>query len=94
MRQPWADVQLAPAVPTEEQLEWLEKEGFIKDDEDEEGDKEGEEGGVPKKRKVRSVHARPSSDCDLNGVLAQCSYSSSLEIPLPKAFFARIGFHT
>ena len=56
VRQPWADVQLEPAVPTAEQLEWLEKEGFIVEEEEEEAgdDKDGDEPGTAaaKKRKV------------------------------------------
>ena len=32
-RQPWADKEVAAARPTEEQMEWLEKEGFLKKDE-------------------------------------------------------------
>lgn len=35
-RQPWADKQVKPAKPTEEQLAWLKEEGFIKEEEDEE----------------------------------------------------------
>lgn len=63
-------MQLAPAVPTEEQLEWLEKEGFIKDEEEEEGDKDGEEGGAPKKRKVcySTQCAHPWPALHVNGV--------------------------
>ncbi len=38
-RQPWAEKQVQPARPTEEQLAWLKEEGFIK--EEEEGEKEG-----------------------------------------------------
>lgn len=37
-RQPWAEKQVQPARPTEEQLAWLKEEGFIKE-EDEEGEK-------------------------------------------------------
>ena len=33
-RQPWADKTVEPARPTAEQLEWLEQEGFIKDEEE------------------------------------------------------------
>ena len=36
-RQPWAEKQVQPARPTEEQLAWLKEEGFIK--EEEEGEK-------------------------------------------------------
>lgn len=36
VRQPWADKAVQPAKPTDEQLEWLKQEGFIKDEEDEE----------------------------------------------------------
>ena len=36
-RQPWAEKQVKPARPTEEQLAWLKEEGFIK--EEEEGEK-------------------------------------------------------
>ena len=55
VRQPWADVALKPAVPTAEQLEWLEKEGFIRDEEEEAEGAEGEEGGEGKpKRRVRA----------------------------------------
>lgn len=45
VRQPWADVEVKPAAPTAEQMEWLEKEGFIKDEEEEEEGEEGTEGG-------------------------------------------------
>lgn len=39
-RQPWAERQVQPARPTEEQLAWLKEEGFIKEEEEgEEGDK-------------------------------------------------------
>lgn len=34
-RQPWAERQVQPAKPTEEQLAWLKEEGFIKDEEEE-----------------------------------------------------------
>ncbi len=60
VRQPWADVELAPAVPSAEQLEWLEKEGFIGDEEEEAEGEEGEEGKPKAKRRVRarvSMHA-------------------------------------
>ena len=40
-RQPWADKQVAPAKPTDEQLLWLKEEGFIKEEEE-----EGEDGKV------------------------------------------------
>lgn len=43
-RQPWADKEVEPARPTAEQLEWLEKEGFIK--EPEEGAEPGPTGRV------------------------------------------------
>ena len=36
-RQPWSNKAVAPAKPTVEELEWLEQEGFIKDEEEEEG---------------------------------------------------------
>lgn len=42
-RQPWADKEVEPARPTAEQLEWLEREGFIK--EPEEGAEAGTQGG-------------------------------------------------
>jgi hypothetical protein len=49
VRQPWADVEVKAAQPTAEQMEWLEKEGFIKDEEEEEAT-ESEEGGDKPKR--------------------------------------------
>lgn len=33
-RQPWADKTVEPARPTAEQMEWLEQEGFLKDEKD------------------------------------------------------------
>ena len=33
-RQPWADKQVKPAKPTEEQLAWLKEEGFIEEPEE------------------------------------------------------------
>ncbi|BDA47701.1 Pre-mRNA-processing factor 17 [Coccomyxa sp. Obi] len=50
VRQPWADVEVKAAQPTPEQMEWLEKEGFIKDEEEEE-EGDGEEGGGEKKKR-------------------------------------------
>lgn len=31
-RQPWAEKQVQPAKPTDEQLAWLKEEGFIKEE--------------------------------------------------------------
>ncbi len=53
MRQPWADVEVKAAQPTAEQMEWLEKEGFLKDEEEEEP-AEGEE-GAEKPKRVRAL---------------------------------------
>ena len=55
VRQPWAEVEVKPAQPTAEQREWLEKEGFIKDEEEgAEGDQEQEPGD---KRRVHDREA-------------------------------------
>lgn len=48
-RQPWADKTVEPARPTAEQMEWLEQEGFLKD----EKDKKQEDDGRPKNLKER-----------------------------------------
>ena len=45
-RQPWADKQVEAAKPTAEQMEWLEKEGFLKDEEAEAA--EGEARTLPR----------------------------------------------
>lgn len=45
-RQPWADKQVEAAKPTAEQMEWLEKEGFLKDEETEAA--EGEARTLPR----------------------------------------------
>ena len=45
-RQPWADKQVEAAKPTAEQMEWLEKEGFLK--EEEAADAEGEARSPPR----------------------------------------------
>ena len=59
VRQPWAGVEVKAAQPTAEQMEWLEKEGFIKDEEEEEA-AEGEEGGdKPKRVRARTVFTNP-----------------------------------
>jgi hypothetical protein len=60
VRQPWAEVEVKPAQPTAEEREWLEKEGFIKDEEDEgeEGDKEQDGRG-----RVRSHSPSRGSSC-------------------------------
>ena len=46
-RQPWADREVAPARPTEEQLAWLKEEGFIKEPEAEEEGAEGAAAAAP-----------------------------------------------
>ena len=63
VRQPWADVEVKAAQPTAEQMEWLEKEGFIKDEEEEEV-AEGEEGGGEKKKvHFGAIMSFPPSGC-------------------------------
>ena len=71
VRQPWADVELKPAVPTAEQLEWLEAEGFIRDEEEEAEGAEGEEGGDGKaKRRVRAALRMHACACSGLGLYA------------------------
>lgn len=83
VRQPWADVEVKPAQPTAEQREWLEKEGFIKDEEEgAEGDDDKEPGD---RRRVRKIY-NPSCPSSIQSCRSSGTYVPERGRPVKKLF--------